>query len=808
METLWNDIRFGLRNMRRTPVTVGAALLALALGIGANTAIFSVVNGILLDPLPFPDPDRIVLVWESNPAQGFPTFPAASQNWLDWRQQNQVFQTLSAADPGRVTLTGRGDPEVLRVGKVSADFWPTFGIAAMPGMLGRTFTAQEDTPANHHVIVLGNGLWKRRFGGDPGVVGRSLTLDGESYTVVGVAPPKLETPSHSELWMPLAIDPAKANRLGHNLLVIGRLKPGVSLERAKTEMKGVAARLSRQFPPSNEGWGTSLVLFKDQLVQSIRPALLVLVAAVAAVLLIACLNVANLLLVRMASRERELAVRTALGAGRGRLVRQMLTESVLLALGGGLLGLLLALWGTPALVALGGSKIPRADAIGIDWKVLAFTLAVSIATGLVFGLLPALQGSGNHLNESLKEGGRAVAGGARGRLARQLLVLAEVAVALVLLVGAGLLIKSFSRLHAVDPGFRPEGVLTLDLAPPAFKYKKPEQQLAFYRELLARVAVLPGVDQVGTAFPLPLASSGMILVYTVAGRPIPRMQDSPSSNVRWVSPGFFQALGVRLLKGRVFDDRDTVSSPPVAVVNRSFATKVWGGEDPIGKRITFEDPHQKDARWLTVVGVVGDVRHQSLSEEPGGEVYNAQLQDPMPNATLVVHTKSDPRALAGPIRRQVQALDRDLPIDQVRTMPEIVEASLAPNRFNTVLLGIFAGLALLLAAVGVYGVVSYTVTQRTHEIGIRMALGAQGEDVLGLVVRQGMALVLAGLAVGLGCALVATRQLASLVYGVSTKDPWTFVTVALTLAGVALAANFLPARRATRVDPLTALRQE
>jgi len=808
METLWNDIRFGLRNMRRTPLTVGAALLALALGIGANTAIFSVVNGILLDPLPYPDADRIMIVWESNPGQGYPTFAVASQNWLDWRAQSKTFATLAAVNPGRVNLTGRDEPEVLRVGKVSADFWPTFQVERMGGMLGRVFTAQEDTPANHHVVVLGNGLWKRRFGGDPSIVGRSLTLDGESYTVVGVAPQKLEFPAKAELWMPLAINPAKADRLQHNLFVVGRLAPGISQQRGQAEMTGITERLSHQFPETNENWLGLLVPIKEQVVQTIRPALLVLMVAVAAVLLIACLNVANLLLVRMASRERELAVRTALGAGRGRLVRQMLTESVLLALGGGLLGLLLAFWGVPALVALGGDKIPRAGNIHIHWQVLAFTLGISLLTGLLFGLLPAVQSSGNHLNESLKEGGRAVAGGARGRVARQVLVLAEVALALVLLVGAGLLIKSFSRLHDVDAGFRPQGVLAMDLAPPAFKYRKPEQQLAFYRDLLARVSTLPGVDHAGTVYPMPLSTSGMVLVYMVGDKPLPRLQDAPACDVRWASPGFFQTLRVPLLRGRFFDDRDTPASPPVAIVNRAFADKVWPGQDPVGKRITFDDAHQKDAVWLTVVGEVGNVRHQSLSQEPDAQAYRPQLQDPMRMASLVVHTRSDPRALAGPIRQQVQALDRDLPIDQVRTMQEIVDTSLAPNRFNTVLLGLLAALALVLAAVGVYGVVSYTVTQRTHEIGIRMALGAKGEDVLGLVLRQGMKLVLVGLVVGLFAAFAATRKLESLVYGVSTKDPWTFAVVALALAAVALAANFLPARRATRVDPLSALRQE
>jgi putative ABC transport system permease protein len=809
METLWNDIRFGMRNLRRTPLTVGAALLALALGIGANSAIFSVVNGVLLEPLPFPDPDRVLLAWESNPAMGFPTFSVASQNFLDWRGESRSFAALAAIETASVNLSGVSQPEVLQAGKVTADFWRVVGVERMAGgLLGRVFTQDEDTPANHRVAVLGNGLWRRRFGADPAVVGRSLTLDGESYTVVGVAPPRLDTPNHRDLYLPLAIDPAKADRGGHSYLAVGRLKPGVPIERAQTEMSGIAGRLARQFPGTNENWDVKLVPLKEQMVKTIRPALLVLVAAVAAVLLIACLNVANLLLVRMAARERELAVRTALGAGRGRLVRQVLTESVLLSLGGALLGLLLAVWGVRALVALGGDKIPRAEAIGVDWKVVAFSLGVAVATGLVFGLIPALASSGSHLQESLKEGGRAVAGGARGRVARQLLVLSEVAIALVLLVGAGLLIKSFSRLHSVDPGFRPQGVLTMDLAPPEFRYKDPKQVLAFYRELLSRVGSLPGVDRAGTAYPLPMGKHNMILIYAVGDRPYPRLQDAPSATVRWVSPGFFQALGVPLLKGRVFSDHDTDRTAPVAVINHKLAQKLWPGGDPIDKRLALGDPRQKDTRWMTVVGVVGDVRQTSLGKDPGDEIYTAQMQEPLPMATLVVHTAGSAGALANPIRRVVQAIDRDLPVDQVQTMDELVAASLAPNRFNTVLLGIFAGLALVLAAVGVYGVVSYTVNQRTHEIGIRMALGAQGEDVLGLVLRQGMALVLIGLVLGLFGAVAATRQLESMVYGVSTKDPWTFAIVALALAAVALAANFLPARRATRVDPLVALRQE
>ncbi len=808
MGTLWSDVRFGMRSLRRSPLTAGAALLALALGIGANCAIFSVVNGVLLEPLPYPDPDRIVLIRESNPGMGYPTFSVASQNFLDWRQQSRSFTALAALDTASVSLTGRGEPQKLRAATVSADFWQVFGVARMRGGAGRVFTAAEDTPANHRVAVLADGFWRRRFGADPAIVGSSLTLDGESYTVVGVAPPRFDMPSHRDLWLPLAVDPAKADRGAHTFLVAGRLRPGVSLQGATTEMVGIAGRLARQFPATNEGWTVRLIGLRENMVQLIRPALLVLVAAVAAVLLIACLNVANLLLVRMASRERELALRTALGASRGRLVRQVLTESVLLSLGGGLLGLLLAVWGVHALVALGGNKIPRADSIAVDWKALAFTLGVAVGTGLLFGLIPALQSSGGHLHASLKEGGRAVAGGARGRLARQALVLSEVAVALVLLVAAGLLIKSFSRLHSLDPGFRSQGVLTVALAPAELRYHEPKRQIAFYRALLARVAQLPGVDQAGTAYPLPLSSDRMILNFAAGDRPFPRPQDAPAANVRFVSPGFFRTLGVRLLKGRVFDDHDTDATTPVAVINRTLADKLWPGGDALNKRLTLDDPHDKDVRWMTVVGVVGDVRHLSLDRDPGDEIYTAQLQSPQLNSTLVVHTAGDPRTLATPIRRVVQDLDHDLPVDQAQTMDEVVAASLASNRFNTVLLGLFAGLALVLAAVGVYGVVSYTVDQRTHEIGIRMALGAHRDDVLGLVLRQGMILVLIGLGLGLAVAFAATRQLASLVYGVSTNDPWTFAIVALVLAAVALAANFLPARRATRIDPLIALRQE
>ncbi|HXO20254.1 MAG TPA: ABC transporter permease [Thermoanaerobaculia bacterium] len=808
METLWNDVRFALRNLRSAPATTGAALLALALGIGANTAIFSVVNGVLIEPLPYDQPERLILVWEANPSAGFPRFSVSPPNFTDWKEQSRSFGQLAAMDTDQVTLTGRGEPEVLKAARVSAGFWEA--LRQRPAV-GRAFRPEEDRPANRHVVVLSDGLFRRRFGSDSRIVGQGLLLDGESYTVVGIAPPRFDLPNKRDLWLPLALDLAKTSRGGHYLVVLGRLRDGVSLDRARAELTGLAANLERQYPASNTGWGVRLVPLQEQATADIRPALQVLLAAVSAVLLIACLNVANLLLARLAARDREMAVRAALGAGRWRLARQLLTESVLLALLGGALGLILAFWGTRALVALYADHIPRAEAIGIDGRVLAFTLGISLLTGLLFGLFPALHppgGGGGRLNESLKEGGRAVAGGGRARLARQLLVLAEVALALVLLVGAGLLMKSFSRLRSIDPGFRPAGVLTMEIAPSELKLPDAARQTVFYRQLLERVRSLPGVQKAATAFPLPLGGNGFILTFSVAGRPEPPPNHEPSANVRIVSPDFFQALGVRLLKGRAFTEQDRPESVPVAVINHSMAEKIWPGEDPLGKRFTFGNPQKKDVKWLTVVGVAADVRHAQLSKEPGMEAYWSQLQDPERTATLVVRAAAEPERLAAPIRREIQAMDRDLPVFQVRTMEEIVSESLAQSRFSTVLLGLFAGLALVLASLGVYAVVSYSVSQRTHEIGIRMALGAHRENVLALVIRQGMTVVLAGIVLGLGGAFLATRELAGLVYGVSTKDPATFASVTVVLAFVALAANYLPARRATRVDPLVALRQE
>ncbi len=812
MDTFWQDIRFGFRTLLRSPATSAVALFTLALGIGANTAIFSVVNGVLLEPLPYPDPDALVVIAESNPGLGFPRFSASPPNFDDWRHQNQVFTSMAALSPGRFNLTGGERPEAVTGAQVTPDYFRVFGVQPA---LGRGFLPQEGLPSGPKVAVLSDGLWRRRFGSDPGILHRQILVNGESYSVIGVMPPGFEVRSQqSQIWMPLPWTFKPESRGGHFLGVYARMKDGVSLEKARAEMKTIAARLESQYPDSNHGWTTEVRRLHDALVEGVRPALVLLLAAVAFVLLIACANVANLLLARLASREREIAVRTALGAGRARLVRQMLTESLVLFLVGGILGLILAAWATRVMVALYGEGLPRRQVIGLDGRVLLFTLLVSLVTGLVFGLVPALSATSGGLFGALKEGGRAVAGGARGRLLRNFLVLGEVAVALVLLVGAGLLLRSFARLRAVDPGFRPEGVLTAELTLPDQKYAQPERQIAFTRELLDRLRAIPGVQSADTVFPLPLTGNGFVLAFSVQGRSDLASRDSRlHANIRLVSPDFFRTMGIRVLQGRVFTPRDDAKSVPVIVVNKSMADQIWPGESPIGKRITFGDTEGPNVQWMEVVGVVANLHHRSLDQDPGQEVYWPQLQSPVGGQlSVVLKTAGDPTKLAGAVRAAVRSIDGDLPVERVRPLESVVAEALASSRFQTVLLGIFAGAALLLAAVGVYGVISYSVAQRTHEIGIRMALGARRPAVLGLVIRQGMALVLAGVGLGLVLSMILLRwlseRLASFLYGGRAFDPLTLVAVPLVLLAVALLANWLPARRATRVDPLVALRSE
>jgi putative ABC transport system permease protein len=804
LSTFWKDIRFGVRTLAKTPGTTLAALIALALGIGANSAIFSVVSGVLLRPLPYPEPDRLMSVMMKNPAAGFPRFSVSVPDFDDLRRQTRAFEGLAAAATGRFNLTGGDRPESIQGAAVSAGF---FHVLRMEPALGQGFRPEEERRGNARVVVLSDSLWRRRFGADPAIVGRGVMLDGESYTVLGVAPPGLNFPEKRELWVPLTIQ-GKEHRGAHYLQLVGRLKPGTTLARARTDMAEIAGRLERQYPDSNTGWGTVVLPLAELQVEDIRTALLILLVFVAFVLLIAVADVANLLLARVAARDREIALRAALGAGRGRLIRQMMTETLLLFLAGGAVGLLLAAWGVRALVALDPDGIPRSQEVHLDGRVLLFTIAVSLGTGLLCGLAPALTVTGRRLGEALKEGGRAVAGGVRGRLVRDGLVLSQIALTLMLLLGAALLIRSFAHLRAVDPGFRSEGVLTARMDLPPVKYPDAKRQVVFYRTLEERLRAIPGVQDAGFLYPLPLSGSDLILAFTVAGRPAPPPNSEPTTNARAATPGAFKALGIPLRRGRLFDDRDNETAPPVLVINEALAAQVWPHQDPVGQRITFDEVKNPKARWYTIVGVVGDVHHQTLSQDSGSEAYWPQYQDPIAGAPLIVRGPGDPARLAGPVRAAVAAVDPDLPLDRVQTMTEVVAASLAQSRFKAVLLALFAGLALVLAMVGVYGVISYSVAQRSHEIGIRMALGAQTGQVLRLVVRQGMTQVLIGLALGLAGAWYASRFLAGQIYGLSATDPLTFVAVPLGLAAVALVANYLPARRATRVDPLDALRQE
>jgi putative ABC transport system permease protein len=807
IENLIKDLRFALRSLRNNPTVVMVALVALALGIGANTALFSVVSGVLIEPLPYPDAGRIVAVIDSNPAAGLPRFATSPPNYADWKAENKVFEHLAAWGRSNLNLTG-GDrePERLSGAQVSADF---FDVLEMPPVLGRTFTAEEDQPGGEKVVVLGYGLWQRRFGSDPAVVGRSITLNGAPCTVVGVMGERFAVPSKVEAWVPMALQVDPSQRGAHYIGVIGRLAKGVTLATAQTEMSGIARRLEEQYPQTNKGWGVNLFRMKDLVVEDVKPALLVLMAAVGLVLLIACANVANVLLARLASREREVAIRGALGAGRGRLIVQFLTESVLLSLAGGALGVLLAFWGTKVLMALSAGAIPRAGDVGLDLRTLGFALALSLATGVLFGLAPALQASRSRLQESLKEGGRGHSGGRRAGWGRQALVLLEVAVAVVLLVGAGLLLRSFSGLQRVDPGFRADGALTMNLRLPDARYGEDAQQIAFWRELMPRIEALPGVAHAGAVFPLPLGGGRYVLTFEVEGRPAPPPNEEPQSEIRFVTPDYLTAMGIPLLAGRQLAESDNEDASPVALINQTMARRMWPEGDPLGKRFTFNDPSSPDAKWWTVAGVVGDVRAEALSVEPLMETYLPIYQSAFGGGTLVIRPAAgDPALLAGPVREAVRSVDPEVPLYEVHTLEEVVSNSLARQRFNASLLALFAALALALAAVGVYGVISYAVSQRTHEVGLRMALGARVDEVLRLVMGQGMAPVAAGLALGLVISPLLARTLKSFLFGVGTTDPLTLGVVLLVLALVAALACLVPALKATRVDPAVALRAE
>ena len=812
MQTLLQDLRYGFRSLMRKPGFTIVAVIALSLGIGANTAIFSVVNSILLRPLAYHDPERLVTINHDYPKIGLKASVSAP-GYTHYRDNVKSFESVAAMTGGSFNLTGGGDPERLNGSRATHNFFSALGASAAQG---RVFLPEEDQPGKNKVVVLSHSFWQRRFGGDQGLVNKTITLNDESYTVVGVMPRSFqfgrELGQVVDLWTPIAFTPQQLNMnnlTNENLVVFARLKPSVTIQQAQAELDAIATNLRRQYLPwaaTRSEWGLTTESFRDLVVGDIRLALLILMGIVGLVLLIACANVANLLLARAADRQKEMAIRTALGAGRWRVIRQLLTESSLLAVTGGALGLLLAWGGISALVKVNEVQIPRAHEIGLDWRVLAFTLGVSLLTGVIFGLVPALQVSKADLHETLKEGGRTGSSGARAWV-RNTLVVLEMALALVVLVSAGLLIRSFWRLQQVNPGFAPQNVLAMSLGLPATKYREPAQRANFYKEILQRIRALPGVQSAGATSILPLSGNNSSGSFQIEGRIMPQGQSSPHGD-RWAATtDYFSTMKIPIIRGRFFDDRDTMESLPVAIIDETMARKYWPNEDPVGKRITFQGGPNNPI-WREIVGIAGHVKHKGLEGESRVQYYIPHSQVQNANMNLVVRTNADPASLTGAVRGAISGLDKDLPVFRVKTMEQFVIDSMAQRRFAMTLLGIFASVALALAAVGLYGVLSYSIMQRSHEIGIRMALGARVADVLRLVVGQGMLLALAGVALGSVAAFLLTRLMANLLFDVTASDPLTFASIALLLTLVALAACFVPARRATKVDPIVALRYE
>jgi len=811
MNTLFKDIRYGVRSLLKHPGFAAIVVVTLAVGIGASSAIFSVVNTVLLRPLPYAQAERIVAI-QALTADG-ERVQVTPADFLDWRAQNTVFEQLAAILTRPANLALADQAERIDLAMTSANFFSVFGT--MPER-GRFFIPSDEQAGHAPVVVVSHSLWQRRFNGDNSLVGKPITLDGASYTVVGIAPAGFQYPNKTDLWVPpfrLApvmnerMDPTQVRGFGM-LAAVALRKPGVPLTQAASEMETITARLRQQYPETNNRRLFRVVSLHTHLIGETGTMLLLLFGAVSFVLLIACANVANLLLASAATRQKEMAIRTALGASRLRVIRQLLTESLMLAFAGGAMGLLLAIWGVALITKLLPHDFPRLAEINLDWRVLGFTLVASVLTGILFGLAPALQISKTDVQESLKESGRGASSSRRHNRLRNLLIVGEVALSVVLLVGAGLLFRSFLQLEAVHTGFTSQQVLTVQLSPAGSNYRRDADYMAFYSQTMQRVSAIPGVESVGAINTLPL-DKGPTAGFRIEGRPPLTIDKWPGGNYRTVSADYFRAMNIPLVQGRAFNERDTENAPLVIIVNQALAARDFPNEDPVGKRINLGNMDPKGQPvWWEIVGVAANVRSLELREEATPEFYLSALQDTFRNMFVVVRTSVEPTSVAASVRRAAAEVDRTAAVSDIKTMEHIVNDAVTQPRFNLFLLGLFSGIALLLSAAGIYGVTAYSVTQRTHEFGIRMALGAQVSDVLKMILRQGMLLIAAGIAVGLVASIALTRLLRTLLFGVTVTDPLTFVAITLLLTLVALLACYIPARRATKVDPLVALRYE
>jgi putative ABC transport system permease protein len=805
LENTLRDIKYSLRVLFKSYAFTVVVILTLALGIGANTAIFSFANGILLRPLPYPQSDRLAVVDETALKRGIDSMSVSYPNFLDWREQNTVFEDIGLHfGTSRFALSGAGEPVEIRGSRITQGL---FEILRVSPQLGRTFTADEDRPDQDAVVILGYDLWQRNFGGDPNILGRQIVLSNRTRTVVGVMPRGFRFPEFSELWVPLALTPQMFTRTDHGLNGIARLKDGVTFAAAQAEMNNVAARIEQQNPVTNEGLGVKISSLHESLTGDYRQALLILLGVVGCVLLVACVNVANLMLARATARQKEFALRAALGASRWRIVRQLLVESLLLATAGGVLGFFVSLWALRVLLKAIPIQLPFWMDFGVDLRVLGFTLGITVLTGLIFGAVPALQTSRVDLNDTLKEGGRGSIG-FHGH-SRNLLVVTEIALSLVLLVGAGLMIQSFLRLQRVNIGLNTKNVITATLLLPGAKYRTPELRTAFFKQLTERVRALPGVEAASATGTLPLSGNNWGRSLTVEGFPVLSVGQAPMIQHTVVTPGYFRTMGITLLAGRDFNDADVRGAPPVTIVDERLARQYWPNDSALGKRVRFGPPEDNEP-WHTIVGVVSTVRNYRVQEEDSRQiVYMSHQQIGNGGLTLVTRTSSvAPETIVGAIRREVAQIDRDQPVSEIETMEGVVADSIWQPRLYATLFAVFAGGALVLAMIGIYGVMAFLVQTRTHEIGVRMALGATTRDVFKLIVGRGMKLTIAGVAAGVGGAIVLTRLMHSLLFNTSATDPITFIVISVLLSLAAFLACYLPARRAAKVDPLIALRYE